>query len=51
MIWKINHVVEKIKLPPVHDCCHRDWNQRAVIVEYALQRSLGSNNTLAPDLS
>jgi hypothetical protein len=29
----------------------RDWNQRIVIIEHALQRSLGSNNNLAADLS
>jgi hypothetical protein len=40
-----------IKLSPVHDRSYRDWNQRTVIVEYALQRSLGPNNNLAVDLS
>ena len=40
-----------IKLPPIHDRSYRDWNQRTVIVEYALPRSLGPNNTLAVDLS
>jgi hypothetical protein len=29
----------------------RDWNQRIVIIEHALQRSLGPNNNLAADLS
>ena len=40
-----------IKLPPVHDRSCRDWNQRTVIVEYALPRSLGTNNNLTVDLS
>jgi hypothetical protein len=40
-----------IKLSPVHDRSYRDWNQRTVIVEYALQRSLGANNNLTVDLS
>jgi hypothetical protein len=39
-----------IKLLPVHDRSYRDCNQR-LIVEYALQRSLGPNNNLAVDLS
>jgi hypothetical protein len=40
-----------IKLPPLHDRSCRDWNQRTVIVEYALPRSLGTNNNLTVDLS
>ena len=40
-----------IKSSPVHDRSYRDWNQRTVIVECALQRSLGRNNNLAVDLS
>jgi hypothetical protein len=40
-----------IKLSPVHDRSYRNWNQRTVIVEYALERSLGPNNNLAVDLS
>ena len=40
-----------IKLPPVRERSYRDWNQRTVIVEYVLQRSLGRNNNLAVDLS
>jgi hypothetical protein len=40
-----------IKLPPIHNLSYRDWNQRTVIVEYALPRSLGPNNNLAVDLS
>jgi hypothetical protein len=39
-----------IKLSPVHDCSYRDWNQRVVIVEYALRCSLGPNKNLAVDL-
>jgi hypothetical protein len=39
-----------INLSPVHDRSYRDWNQRADIVEYALQRSLGRNNKLAATL-
>jgi hypothetical protein len=35
-----------IKLPPVHARSYRDWNQQIVIVEYALQRSLGPDNNL-----
>ena len=40
-----------IKLPPIHEGPCRDWNQRTVIVEYALPRSLGTNNNLTVDLS
>ena len=40
-----------IKLSLVHDRSYRDWNQRTIIVEYALQRSLGPYNNLAVDLS
>jgi len=40
-----------IKLSPVHHRSYRDSYQRTVIVEYALQRSLGPNNNLAVDLS
>jgi hypothetical protein len=40
-----------IKLSPVHDRSYRDWNQRTVIVEYALQRFLGPSNDLTVDLS
>jgi hypothetical protein len=40
-----------IKLSPVHDRSYRDWNQRTVIVEYALQRFLGPSNNLTVDLS
>jgi hypothetical protein len=39
-----------IKLSPVHDRSYRGCNQRIVVVEYALQRSLGPNNNLAVDL-
>ena len=35
----------------VHDRSYRDWNRRTVIVECALQRSLGRNNNLAVELS
>jgi hypothetical protein len=40
-----------IKLSTVHHRSYRDSNQRTVIVEYALQRSLGPNNNLAVYLS
>ena len=40
-----------IKLPPVRERSYRDWNQRTVIVEYVLQRSLGRNKNSAVDLS
>jgi hypothetical protein len=40
-----------IKLSPVHDRSYPDWNQRTVIVEYALQRSIGLYDNLAVDLS
>ena len=40
-----------IKSSPVHDRSYRDWDQRTVIVECALQRSLRRNNNLAVDLS
>ena len=40
----------RIKLSPVHDRSYRDWSQRSVIVEYAVQRSLCPNNNLAVDL-
>jgi hypothetical protein len=40
-----------IKSPPLHDRSSRDWNQRAVVVEYALPRSLGTNSNLTLDLS
>jgi hypothetical protein len=40
-----------IKSPPVNDRSYWGWNERTVIVEYALQRSLGRNNNLAVDLS
>jgi hypothetical protein len=40
-----------INTSPVHDPSYRDWNQRTLIVEYALQSSLGRNNNLAVDLS
>jgi hypothetical protein len=40
-----------VKSSPVHDRSYRDWNQRTVIVECALRRSLGRNNNLAVDLS
>jgi hypothetical protein len=40
-----------IKLPPVNDRSYWGWNERTVILEYALQRSLGRNNNLAVDLS
>jgi hypothetical protein len=36
-----------IKLPPVYDRSYRDRNQRTVIVEGALKRSLGRSNNLA----
>jgi hypothetical protein len=51
MIWKINHVVELIKLSPICDRSDRDWTRRIVIVEYGLRRSLGSSNNLAVGLS
>jgi hypothetical protein len=38
-----------IKLSPVQDRAYRDWNQRIVIAEYALQRSLDPNNNLVVD--
>jgi hypothetical protein len=40
-----------IKLPPVNDRSYWGWNERAVILEHASQRSLGRNNNLAVDLS
>ena len=40
-----------IKLSPVDDRSYRDWNQRTVIVENALPRSLGANNNLTVNLS
>ena len=33
-----------IKLSLVHDRSYRDWNQRTIIVEYALQRSPNNNS-------
>jgi hypothetical protein len=40
-----------VKLPPVHDRSYRDWNQRTVIDEIALQHSLCRSNNLATDSS
>jgi hypothetical protein len=40
-----------ISSPPIHDRSYRDRNQRAFIVEYELQRSLGRDSGLAADLS
>jgi hypothetical protein len=39
-----------VKSPPVHHRSNRDWNQRSVIDENALQHSLGRSNNLATDL-
>jgi hypothetical protein len=36
-----------IKPSSAHDRSYRDWNQRTLIVEHALQRSLGRNNDFA----
>jgi hypothetical protein len=36
---------------PVHDPSYRDWNQRTLIVEYALQRSLGRNSNFVAEFS
>ena len=40
-----------IKSTPTHDRSDRDWNQRTVLVEHALQCSLGRNSHLATELS
>lgn len=40
-----------IKLPPVRERSVRNWNQRAVIVQYVLQRSLNRNRNSAVNLS
>jgi len=39
------------QVAPVLDCSYRDWNQRTVIVEHVLQRSLGRNKNLTVDSS
>lgn len=39
------------KSPPLREPSYWDWNQRTVIVEYVLQRSLGRNKNSAVDLS
>jgi hypothetical protein len=45
-------VTPLIKSTPVHDRSYRDRNQRAfIVVEYALQRSLGRYNNLAAKFS
>jgi hypothetical protein len=40
-----------IKSPLVQDRSYWGWNERTVIAEYALRRSLGRNNLLDVDLS
>jgi hypothetical protein len=40
-----------IRLPPVQHRSYRDWNQRSVINENALQRSFGRSNNPATDSS
>jgi hypothetical protein len=40
-----------IKSLPIQDRSNGGWNERIVIVEYALQRSLGRNNNWAVKLS
>jgi hypothetical protein len=38
-------------LSPAHDRSDRDWNQRTLVVECALQNSRGRRDNLVADLS
>ena len=45
MWWRL------IKLSPVRERSFRNWNQRAVSLQYVLQRSVSRNKNSAVDLS